>query len=180
LENILKDFEIYAKMPEEVIEKYKDKVPKEMLSLWESYGLGSFFYDYFKVVNPEEYEELLQETSQRYKDGTVLFVTAMGDLIIWADGYVRMLNYRHGILKTIMPSIAFFFNSLESEKFKDDYLKWNPYPRAYEKFGAPNFDECFGYVPILGMGGSEKVENLEKVKIIEHIYLINQFMGPIE
>ena len=31
------------------------------------------------------------------------------------------------------------------------------------------FDECYGYVPLLGLGGSEKVDNLQKVKIKEHI-----------
>ncbi|EAC4137804.1 TPA: DUF1851 domain-containing protein, partial [Listeria monocytogenes] len=54
------------------------------------------------------------------------------------------------------------------------------YPSAVEKYGEASYDECFGYTPILGMGGTEKVENLKKVKLREHIYLITQFMGPIE
>ncbi|EDN9973050.1 DUF1851 domain-containing protein, partial [Listeria monocytogenes] len=65
-------------------------------------------------------------------------------------------------------------------KFRDEYLKWQPYPRVVEKYGEVSYDECFGYTPILGMGGTEKVENLKKVKLREHIYLITQFMGPIE
>nr|WP_324250972.1 polymorphic toxin type 15 domain-containing protein [Bacillus sp. AF12] len=32
----------------------------------------------------------------------------------------------------------------------------------------------------LGDSGSEKVENLEKVKLREHILIITEFMGPIE
>jgi len=27
-------------------------------------------------------------------------------------------------------------------------------------------DECFGYVPLLGLGGTEKVENLQKVRLL--------------
>lgn len=38
----------------------------------------------------------------------------------------------------------------------------------------------FGYVLLLGLGGSEKVENLKKVKIKEHIELIMQMVGKIE
>jgi hypothetical protein len=30
------------------------------------------------------------------------------------------------------------------------------------------------------MGGSEKIENLKKVKLREHILLITEFMGPIQ
>ena len=40
--------------------------------------------------------------------------------------------------------------------------------------GSLSFDECFGYVPLLGLGGAKKVENLKKVKIREHIELITQ------
>jgi hypothetical protein len=47
-------------------------------------------------------------------------------------------------------------------------------------YGHPAFNECFGYVPLFGLGGPEKVDNLNKVKLIEHIYLTTQIMGQIE
>lgn len=34
--------------------------------------------------------------------------------------------------------------------------------------------------PLLGMGGSKKIANLEKVKIREHIELITAMLGRIE
>lgn len=46
--------------------------------------------------------------------------------------------------------------------------------------GVLKYDECFGYVPLLALGGSEKVENLKKVKIKEHIKLITQMVGKIQ
>ncbi|PTN42546.1 hypothetical protein DAY12_27810, partial [Bacillus thuringiensis] len=52
--------------------------------------------------------------------------------------------------------------------------------QALNKYGKLEIDECFGYTPLLALGGPEKVENLQKVKLIEHVYLITQFMGPIE
>ena len=67
--------------------------------------------------------------------------------------------------------------------FMDNYIKIiNPkeYKEAVIENGKLNFDECFGYVPLLGLGGSEKVENLKKVKIKEHIELIMQMVGKIE
>ena len=42
--------------------------------------------------------------------------------------------------------------------------------------GKLDFDECFGYVPLLQLGGSEKVENLKKVKIKEHLELITKML----
>ena len=38
----------------------------------------------------------------------------------------------------------------------------------------------FCYTPLLGLGGEEKVENLKKVKLKEHILIITEFMGPVQ
>jgi len=40
--------------------------------------------------------------------------------------------------------------------------------------------ESFGYLPLLGLGGTKKVENLKTVKLIEHILIVTESMGPIE
>lgn len=179
MDSVLEDFRLKTIVSQKIKDKYKKDVPKEIIDIWNNYGLGTFMQGYLKSVNPEEYEDLLQDTSQRYKDAKVLFSTSMGDLVIWADDYVRLLNYRYGILKTVMPNFLFFFKSLESDKFKNKYLNWQPYPEAIERYGEPEYDECFGYTPLLGLGDSEKVENLKKVKLREHILIITEFMGPI-
>ncbi|MBC2303806.1 T6SS immunity protein Tdi1 domain-containing protein [Listeria booriae] len=180
MDKIFEGFLSEASVPESLITKYKDRVPEEILEAWQNYGFGTLMDGYLKLVNPQDYEEILEESSERYKDSVVLFTTAMGDILIWSEGYVRMLNYRYGIVKIIMSKFKFFFQSLESEKFKNDYLMWNPYQEAVKKLGIPAYDECFGYVPILALGGSEKVENLQKVKLKEHILLISALAGTIE
>ncbi|MBC2005604.1 DUF1851 domain-containing protein, partial [Listeria booriae] len=59
-------------------------------------------------------------------------------------------------------------------------LDWGSYEEAIKVYGEPDFDECFAYTPLLGLGGPEKVDNLQKAKLKEHIYLITQFMGKLE
>lgn len=76
--------------------------------------------------------------------------------------------------------IDFFFDDLGDEAFKNKALDWSPYPQAVKKYGVPEYDECFGYEPILGLGDLKKIDNLNKVKLVEHIYLIKEFMGPIK
>lgn len=118
MDKIFDGFSIEASVPEALIIKYKDRVPEEILEAWQNYGFGTLMDGYLKLVNPQEYEEILEESSERYKDSVVLFTTAMGDILIWSDGYVRLLNYRYGIVKTIMSKFKFFFQSLESEKIQ--------------------------------------------------------------
>ena len=59
---MLKDFTRVAVMPQEVIKKYKDQVPEELVQIWEECGLGTFLDGYLKIINPDEYLELVQET----------------------------------------------------------------------------------------------------------------------
>ncbi|WP_370740405.1 T6SS immunity protein Tdi1 domain-containing protein [Ruminococcus sp.] len=35
--------------------------------------------------------------------------------------------------------------------------------------------ECFGYMPLLALGGDEDTDNLKKFQIPEHIALINSY-----
>ncbi|KEZ53656.1 T6SS immunity protein Tdi1 domain-containing protein [Metabacillus indicus] len=179
MEKVLNDFKLYSKVPSKLIDKYNNLVPKEIIIFWKEYGFGTFMQGYLKSVNPEDYIDILKECSQRYKNSPVLFVTSMGDLVLWADGYVRLLYLRSGVLKTVMPNFLHFFNSLESETFRDEYLNWIPYPAAVKKWGAPPYDECFGYTPLLGLGGANKAENLKKVKLKEHIRIIALTVGPV-
>lgn len=44
-----------------------------------------------------------------------------------------------------------------------------------KKLGALKHDEMYGFVPALMLGGSEKFDNLEKLKAVEHLMILSQF-----
>ena len=50
---------------------------------------------------------------------------------------------------------------------------------ALNMLGTVSYDECYGYVPLLSLGGAEKPENLRKVKLREHLELMYQVQGEI-
>ncbi|WP_025677046.1 T6SS immunity protein Tdi1 domain-containing protein [Paenibacillus polymyxa] len=178
---IFNDFELYEKASEKLINKFEGKVPEQLIEVWKQYGFGSILNGYLKIVNPDEFHPLLEEVYIRSKEALVLFTTSMGDLLIWEDNkYLLLLNFRRGKMQDISSGFEFFFSDLEDDSSLQNDLDWLPYPDAIEKYGKPAFDECFGYVPLLGLGGSEKIENLEKVKLIENIYLNTQFTSLVE
>ena len=179
------DYAILERPSSELIARYRDQLPPEVLSVWEQYGFGTFCDGYLKVVNPDDYAELLADTYQLTSSpvpplALVLFATAMGDLLIWEDGYLSIIDYRHGVTDVLSQGTDFFFGDLAASNMLVKDLQWLPYPAAREKFGEPAFDECFGYVPLLALGGPETVEHLEKVKLREHIALIGEFTGVLE
>ncbi len=178
---IFEDFLLKEKVPEDVIANYTGKIPEAILEIWKQYGFGSILGGYLKFINPDEFQPILKDVYVRNQDSIALFTTSMGDIIVWEDNkYLILLNFRKGKMKGISSGFKYFFSDLEDKSFLEENLDWNPYPEAIKKYGQPEFNECFGYVPLLGLGGPEKVENLRKVKLVEHIYLITQFMGQIE
>jgi hypothetical protein len=160
--------------------EYRSVLPEEILQIWDELGFGSFLNGYLKIVNPNNFRGTLKKGFELYDDkSSVLFATAMGDLLVLHNDFLYFLDFRHGNFEVIAKNMKFFFQDIFDENYLAEELKWEHFLTAKEKLGDLAFDECFGYEPLLVAGGVEKVSNLRKVKLIEHINLITQFAGAI-
>lgn len=65
---------------QEVLQRYKTILPDELIKIWEDNGLATLMGGYLKVVNPEDYQELLKETYFRGNISVPILVTALGDI----------------------------------------------------------------------------------------------------
>ena len=176
---MLDNFIKVADMPQEVINKYRNRVPKELVEIWEKQGLGTFLDGYLKVINPEDYIEFVEETFFDGDQEIPIFLTAFGDVVTWDHGaYVAILEYKTENIRILIKRFKHFLMY-----YTDEYilkkLDIPLYNEAVAKFGPLEYDECFGFVPILPLGGKKDVEHMDKVKIREHLYLLVQFTGGI-
>lgn len=183
--NIYNDFRQSGTVEEETINKYKEHLPKELIEAWKTYGYGTLLNGYLKVINPDDFRELITDTYLRNEGAIPIFATSMGDIILFEmdennESYVVMVNYRKAKTKVLASKYSLFIRFLEEEPFRQRSLEWSPYIKAVDHYELPAYDECFGYTPLLGLGGAEKVENLKKVKLKEHILIITEFMGPVQ
>ena len=185
---ILQDFySLYGKNVENqldinILNKYQTIVPNEILELWIEGGIGSYMNDFFWVVNPEEYNFLIDEIYTPFAPPCIVFArNAFGDLFTWEKDCIKFINIRHGYSEVIGRKPKVFFNNIltDSEYFFER-IKGNNFYKVKEKLGHLEDDECYGYTPLLGVGGDEKVKNLQKVKIKEYISLIAELTGKIE
>ncbi len=177
---MLKDFTRVATVPQEVIKKYKDQVPEELVQIWEEDGLGTFLDGYLKVINPDEYLELVQETYFRGDISIPIFATAFGDLITWEKNeFLGIIKYKDGTFDIFLENLSLFIKFLPDKSFTDDYFELPLYHEAVEKYSSLDYTQCFGFVPLLALGGFKDVNHLDKVKMYEHILLITQLAGPI-
>lgn len=179
--NLFENYEKNKSVDCMIIEEYQGLVPEELVAVWQEYGFGALLDGYLKIINPCEYKEIINMSYFRANLSIPIFVTAFGDIITWEeDKYLRMIKYKNGTFKGIASGFDFFWEDLNTDVFCKEFFEIPAYKEAVDRYGKILYDECFGYVPLLGLGGSEKVENLQKVKIKEHIELITQLVGKIE
>lgn len=180
-DKLFEKFNCVSKVSNEMITKYDGRLPKEMLDVWKEYGFGTILDGYLKIINPEEYDEVLEMSYFRADVSIPIFVTGFGDIIVLEEGrYIRSIEFKNGTFEAIPGGFGFFWEDLEDESIDEIYKELDKYKAAVEKLGELEFDECFGYTPLLGLGGSEKIDNIEKVNTKVYIELITQMMGRIE
>lgn len=180
VETLFENFEKEDVVSLELCERYKSIVPDELIDIWKNYGFGSFLNGYLKVINPDEYQELVRTTYFRGPVSIPIFVTAFGDILTLEESqYIGMVKYKNGTFSIVAKKFKRFMQNLEDEYFLEKYFQIPQFMEAVDKWGKVEADECFGYVPLLGLGGKESVDNLKKVKIREHIELITQMVGKI-
>ena len=90
-----------------------------------------------------------------------------------------MVKYKDGTFDIFLEDLSLFIRFLPDESFTDDYFDLPLYYAAVERYGSLDYTQCFGFVPLLALGGFKDVKHLDKVKMYEHILLIVQLVGPI-
>lgn len=178
--SVFNDFSFCDKVDDKCIKEYTNRIPKELVEIWNNFGFGSFMDGYLKIINPDEYYEVFKDSYFRSDISIPIFATAFGDIITWEKNrYVGIVQYRYGDYEIMISNFDLFLKLLNDEGFIERFFSINLYQEAVEKYGDLKFDECFGFVPILAMGGCEKVEFIKKVKMKEHIALINELAGSV-
>ena len=162
------------------LELFKNDLPAELYGLLKQ-GAGSYMNGFFWVVNPVEYKDLLNETYLPLQQPSICFGRdAFGCLYVWEDNSIIYIDINNTKQEVVGRKMNVFLDLKMTDKgFLDKRLKYSKFTPALNKLGELAFDECYGYTPLLGLGGAEKVENLKKVKIKEYISITAQALGKI-
>jgi hypothetical protein len=177
--------------PSSSIEFYKGKLPDKMLEYWAEHGWCGYGNGIFWIVNPQEYEGVvaswIEGTKLEGRDTYhVIARSAFGDLYLWGE--------KTGPSVQIVSIFSqydiqdFEITSEEMDKEIQNFLlstevEYNDFEgmfeRAKKNLGTLEHDEMYGFVPALMLGGSPTLENLEKVKAVEHLIFLSQ-LAPLE
>ncbi|MET3051280.1 GAD-like domain-containing protein [Pseudomonas alkylphenolica] len=176
-------------VPPTSIERFRGKLPELLLSYWKEHGWCGFGDGIFWLVDPQEYEGVVaswvEGTNLENHDTYHLIArSAFGDLYLWGEksGFSVKItsllsrytgdNYQFSESDATREVHNFF---LSREKEYNDFD--NLFDSAKKKLGTLKNDEMYAFVPAIMLGGRATLENLEKVKAIEHLILLSQIAG---
>lgn len=184
-EKALFDFQEMGKVEEGVIQKYKNNLPADWITVWKEYGYGSFFEGFFRVINPDEYMDVLKESYYDYENSIPIIVTAFGDLIVWeTDNCATILHYTTCNTDVLDVDFETFFFKLEDikysiEDFEEEGMPIGLYRKAVKKYGPLKFDECFGYKKALNDGGKRTLANIMKTNSKDYMNATIEAFGGV-
>jgi hypothetical protein len=181
-------------VPSSSIERYRAKLPHQLLAYWEEHGWCGYADGLVWTVDPQEYEPVLEawigDSPFMEQDSYhVIARSAFGELYFWGEESGNSLK--------ILPWYSLAFPSTGAGKYiskgkADDAIRWffgglrrkyfdleddgqRPlFAPALQKLGRLKHGEMYGFVPALALGGSATLHNLQKVKAVEHLVLLAQ------
>ncbi len=176
-------------MTEDIIKKYRGKLPESILEQWHLFGFAGYLNGLYWITNPDDYAEViydwLEETPLPDDDVYhVLARSAFGELLIWGER-----NYGRYYIKTMEGILHDNGEQLESAEFygsdffflpKKNYLDYTDkngnklFDRAVKKLGVLKADEMYAFEPALALGGEESLQHLTKVNLPVHMKLLKQ------
>ena len=68
-----------------------------------------------------------------------------------------------------------FIKFLDDDSFLEDFF----YEEAVKEYGNLDYNQCFGFVPLLVLGGKRDLTNIDQFGIKEHLELITQITGGV-
>ena len=106
--------------------------------------------------------------------------TAFADLLFVVDRRIVVLLSNKGLLSRLTDRGDRLFNRfLTDNTFLRKYFAIDLFREARSSYGLGP-DECFGFTPLLSLGGSETVEHIAPVKLDEYLLLLSQASDELD
>ena len=161
-----------------LVKNYEKRLPVDILDLWTSYGFGDYSEGLLRLINPDDYNNILYEWLNKKDMSRIpILITAFGEIFYYRDLGITFSDEGDEIhhedfnlldvhFKNIevctWSSISFFEDYLCDENIIESMLRKSLFEQSVEKSGRLAENECFYFVPALALGGTESIECIAK------------------
>jgi hypothetical protein len=157
---------------EEILQSFKDL--KLVLT---EFGISRSKNGFLRFINPVEYLDGYQTwiASGDPENPRMPFLTTAFGAVFCID--YGAVTYFHPAMELESPNnyLEKFLNkSLCREEYLEEAIAQRRYLEARENLRIPEIDECYGFFPPLKLGGEMDIEDIEVVKLKEHLAFLSQ------
>ncbi|HEV7408800.1 MAG TPA: T6SS immunity protein Tdi1 domain-containing protein [Bradyrhizobium sp.] len=161
--------------PVAAIDKFGARLPPQLVQHWRESGWCSYGDGLIWTINPDDLIDVLDDWLGPDHGAIPFCRSPFADVFLWHDGAVKSFAVQFGKLNKIMSNIEPFFDGLLCDKsYVNDMLLRKLFRQALKKLGPLKFDECYGFQPVLALGGSGEIDTVVKVKMREYLGILSQ------
>ncbi len=175
-----------------MLARWKGVLPDIAIDFWKQYGMVQTHGGLIQWCDPDEMSRIIRLVFGNDPDFDpdqihVYAYSAFGSLYAWnkdfnkieidlTDGWVWCTKY-FAPNKQSNVNLK-FISALEKvtpshhDLFDEDRVLL--FDRTVAKLGRLDFGECYGFFPALSLGGATRLENLKRVKALEHFVFLAQ------
>ncbi len=182
-----------------VIEKYRGRLPAQLLTYWRHEGWGAWKDGLFWVVNPDDYAGVLDawiadtplEGADQWhviarsafgvlflcgeQTGTGIEISTKGNMTNASKSHLKKKS-KTDLNEDIRSFFAFTNPEYLDEEDGNDKPLFN---RALKKLGYLEPHEMYGFEHALVAGGPNTLDNLAKVEIEPYLLMLRDLGGPM-
>jgi len=182
-------------VPAASIERYRGKLPDQLLAYWEEHGWCGYADGLLWSVDPQEYEPVARawigNTPFMQEDTFhIIARSAFGKLYFWGEkSGGNKLNIiasdSFALVRAFSPardlnqSAQVFFGAKSRDAVDYETEQGPLFAPALARLGRLKYDEIYGFVPALALGGAPVLKNLQKIKAVEHLIILAQ-LAPLK
>jgi hypothetical protein len=176
-------------VPISSLERYRNRLPKQLLTYWKEFGWAGYADGLLWIVNPQEYEGVvsvwLEGTELEGVDTFhVIARSAFGELFLWGETSGPAISIDPLDAYAIIPHCFDCVLEDMELKAKSFFAFMSKSPRDFEgffelarkKLGPLDDTHMYGFVPALALGGPRDVQKLQKLSAVEHL----TFLAPLD
>jgi len=166
----------YASPSREQLERLGTLLPEDLVRAWTENGWCSYGDGLIWTVDPDLYTDVVAQWMPAQRDLLVLARFSFGDLLMYSEraGLVKVDVLYGKILDLGARPRLYFRSSLNQASYLRDALWWDLHKQAVKKLGVLAPDEMYAFVPALPLGGSTKLEHVQKEKLLPHLNFLSQ------
>ncbi len=153
----------------------KVKANSQLASFLSQAAKNSFSNGFFRTIDCDALNDI-RSIWKWYNDDVIIFLrTAFGGLFYQRKADFFFYDPLYGDRVNLANDLEFILNVfLCDERSLSSTFLFPLYNAAINHTGVPAEDECLGFFPALKLGGEKKIENLNIVKLEEHLYFLSQ------